>query len=79
MKTFELKKTKNGSQVTARVFVGNSIDDTIMLHEVEIYLKAWLSGYSNALTIDDIDKLVDDCEGFLFYDGYSFSINEVGV
>ena len=78
MKTFNLIKTKNGenSGNVQSVFYGNGISDLSMLKEAESYLKAWLEGYNNSLTDEEITELLSGFDGNLSYDVWNFELEE---
>lgn len=78
MKTYSLIKTKTGERkgTEISVFYGDNDSDKKMLNEVEKYLRLWLDGYNNSLTIEETDELFSDFDGSFFYDVWSFNLEE---
>jgi len=71
MNTYELVKSKAGrNPVVVSVFVGEDIDDPIMLNEVKTYLTKWFDNYtSGEIDLSDFDKMK-----VFEYDGWYFKL-----
>lgn len=78
MKTYLLIKTKAGERKGTEIsnFIGENENDPKMLKETENYLRTWLDGYNNSLTLEEIDELFENFAGCFSYDVWSFELNE---
>lgn len=78
MKTYSLIKTKSGERKGTEIsqFYSESGTDAKMLKEIENYLRAWLDGYNNSLSFEEINDLFNDFDGSFSYDVWSFNLEE---
>jgi len=78
MKTYSLIKTKAGERKGTEVsnFIGENETAPKMLKEAKNYLRAWLYGYNNSLTLEEIDELFKNYDGSFSYDVWSFELIE---
>ncbi|MGB4329432.1 MAG: hypothetical protein WBJ36_11165 [Tenuifilum sp.] len=69
MNTYELVKSKAGRKPEfVSEFIGESIDDPVMLNEVKNYLTQWFDSYtSGEIDLSDFDeRKVFDYDGWYF-------------
>jgi hypothetical protein len=69
MNTYELVKSKAGRKPeVVSEFIGESIDDPVMLNEVKTYLTQWFDSYtSGEIDLSDFDeRKVFDYDGWYF-------------
>lgn len=69
MNTYELVKSKAGRKPEiVSEFIGENIDDPIMLNEVKTYLTQWFDSYtSGEIDLSDFDeRKVFDYDGWYF-------------